>query len=125
MMICFDWIFPEVARTLALKGMDLLAHPANLVLPHCQRSMPTRCLENGIFAVTANRFGVERRPHGSIAFTGRSQITGPGGEVIHQAPARRVELHVRRIDPSEARSKKITPRNHLLRDRRPTFYTGV
>jgi predicted amidohydrolase len=124
MMICFDWLFPEVTRALALKGLDVLAHPSNLVLPHCQQSMRTRCLENGIFAVTANRFGEDRRPHGSVAFTGRSQITGPGGQVIRQAPARRVELHVHRIDPSDARRKKITPRNHRLRDRRPSFYTA-
>ena len=25
LLICFDWVFPEVARTLALKGADLLA----------------------------------------------------------------------------------------------------
>ena len=35
-MICFDWIFPEVARSLALLGADVIAHPANLVLPYCQ-----------------------------------------------------------------------------------------
>jgi len=34
-MICFDWRFPETARTLALSGADLIAHPSNLVLPHC------------------------------------------------------------------------------------------
>ena len=31
MMICFDWIFPESARTLALRGAQIIAHPANLV----------------------------------------------------------------------------------------------
>jgi predicted amidohydrolase len=33
-MICFDWVFPEAARSLALAGATLLAHPSNLVLPH-------------------------------------------------------------------------------------------
>jgi predicted amidohydrolase len=32
MMICFDWVFPEVARSLALQGVDLLCHPSNLVM---------------------------------------------------------------------------------------------
>jgi len=41
-MICFDWFFPEVARTLALLGADIIAHPANLVLPWCQRAMLAR-----------------------------------------------------------------------------------
>jgi predicted amidohydrolase len=26
-MICFDWLFPEAARTLALKGAEVIAHP--------------------------------------------------------------------------------------------------
>ncbi|MBN2356300.1 acyltransferase, partial [candidate division KSB1 bacterium] len=61
MMICFDWIFPESVRSLALQGADIICHPANLVLPYCQRAMTTRCLENGVFAITANRIGVEQR----------------------------------------------------------------
>jgi len=122
MMICFDWFFPEVARTLALDGMEILAHPSNLVLQYCQRSMPTRCLENGIFAVTANRFGADRRPQGTLRFTGRSQITGPRGDILYRAPAARAALRVVDVDPAAARNKKITPRNHLLRDRRPERY---
>ncbi|MDP2208065.1 MAG: nitrilase-related carbon-nitrogen hydrolase, partial [Bacteroidota bacterium] len=50
MMICFDWLFPEAARTLALKGAQLIAHPSNLVLPHCPDAMVTRCLENKVFS---------------------------------------------------------------------------
>jgi predicted amidohydrolase len=53
-MICFDWFFPESARTLALKGAEVIAHPSNLVLPHCPQAMPVRCLENRVYAVTAN-----------------------------------------------------------------------
>ncbi len=123
MMICFDWLFPEVARTLALKGADLLCHPSNLVLPGlCQRSMPTRCLENGVFAVTANRFGADRRPHGTLRFTGRSQVTGPRGEILCRAPAAAEAVRVIAIDPSRARDKWITRRNHILKDRRPGCY---
>ncbi|HXI02440.1 MAG TPA: nitrilase-related carbon-nitrogen hydrolase [Candidatus Saccharimonadales bacterium] len=122
MMICFDWLFPEVARSLALQGAEILAHPSNLVLRHCQGAMPARCLENGVFAITCNRSGADRRPHGTIAFTGRSQITGPRGEVLHRAPARGEALHVQRIDLARARDKRITPGNDLLGDRRPAFY---
>ena len=72
-MICFDWAFPEVARTLSLQGADIICHPSNLVLDYCQQTMLTRCLENKVFAITANRFGYDRRPHGDIRFTGRSR----------------------------------------------------
>ena len=49
MMICFDWIFPEVARSLALKGAEIICHPSNLVLPHCPKAMKIRSLENRVF----------------------------------------------------------------------------
>jgi len=42
LMICFDWAFPEVARVLALKGADLICHPANLVLAYCQKAILPR-----------------------------------------------------------------------------------
>jgi predicted amidohydrolase len=122
MMICLDWVFPEVTRTLALEGMELLVHPSNLVLGHCQRVMVGRCIENAVFAVTANRYGKDARPHGSLRFTGKSQIVGPEGTVIARARSQREELSVCEIDPRRARNKRITPGNHLLRDRRPAFY---
>ncbi|MFQ6091953.1 MAG: nitrilase-related carbon-nitrogen hydrolase, partial [bacterium] len=56
-LICFDWIFPEAARTLALRGADIICHPSNLVLPYCQKAMVTRSLENGLFSITCNRIG--------------------------------------------------------------------
>jgi len=122
MMICFDWVFPEAARTLALLGADLVAHPSNLVLDYCQRVMVARCIENRVFAVTTNRFGEDRRPHDRVRFTGRSQLTGPGGDVVKRAPSQREDLFVCEIDPREARKKKMTPGNHILDDRRPEFY---
>jgi predicted amidohydrolase len=122
MMVCFDWAFPEVTRSLALQGADIIAQPANLVLGFCQQTMLTRCLENKVFAVTANRYGGDRRPHGEVTFTGRSQIVAPGGQLIQRAASQRQCLHVTEIDPDLARNKAITARNDLLRDRRPEFY---
>ena len=81
-MICFDWRFPETARTLALSGADLIAHPSNLVLPHCPQAIITRCLENRIFIVTASRVGTEKRtPTNSLNFIGQSQVVDPDGDI--------------------------------------------
>lgn len=125
LMICFDWIFPEVARILSVKGADILCHPANLVLPYCQGAMLTRCLENQVFAITCNRYGTDRRPHGSIRFTGKSQIVAPKGICLHRAPSQREELSILEINPEIARQKHITPQNHILKDRRPEFYEDL
>ncbi|MCK4304520.1 MAG: acyltransferase [Candidatus Eisenbacteria sp.] len=121
-MICFDWIFPETARALALSGAQILVHAANLVMPYCQDAMITRCLENGVFAVTANRIGTDQRQSGSITFTGRSQITGRRGERLAQASLDREEVIIAEIHPALADDKMVNRANHLLRDRRPAFY---
>jgi predicted amidohydrolase len=122
MMICFDWIFPEVARSLALKGADIICHPSNLILPHCQDAMVTRCLENRIFAITSNRTGTEKRRKEELTFTGRSQIVDPKGRVLAQANAFEEKLCIIEIDPFLAKDKKVTPNNHIFEDRRTDFY---
>jgi predicted amidohydrolase len=124
MMICFDWVFPEAARSLALLGADVIAHPANLVLPYGPDAMVTRCLENGVFAVTANRVGTERRAGDRLRFIGASRIVGPDGAVLASASRGRVETGTATIDPARARDKRIGPANDRLADRRPGLYRG-
>ena len=121
-MICFDWIFPEVCRTLTLQGMQVLAHPSNLVMPYCQRAMVTRCLENGIFAVTSNRIGKEQRGEDSFSFTGASQITGHDGNILSMAPINKPFVSVIEIDEKLAISKMINKYNDIIKDRRNDFY---
>ena len=125
LMVCYDWVFPEVARTLALQGADLICHPSNLVLPWCQQAMLTRCMENGVFAVTANRIGPDIRPRGTLSFTGQSQIAGPKGALIHQSSATEETLFIATIDLAPARDKKVTPLSDLFGDRRPEFYSRL
>ena len=122
MMICFDWYFPESARTLALRGAQIVAHPSNLVLPNCPNAMPVRSLENRVFAVTSNRVGTEDRGGTSLTFIGQSQITSPRGEILHRCPAVGAAVSVVEITPELADNKFATERNHLLNDRRPEFY---
>ncbi len=121
-MICFDWIFPEVARILALKEADILCHPSNLVLSYCQRAMRIRSLENSVFTVTANRYGTEKRPHGELTFTGQSQITDPNGSLLTKAGPDKDDWVVVEIDLDQARDKRRTAKNDIFKDRRPEFY---
>lgn len=122
-MICFDWYYPESARTLALQGADIIAHPSNLVLPNCPDSMVTRCLENRVFSVTANRIGSEARGgKDRLTFIGLSEVVSPRGRILHRAPRDIEDLTLVEIDPAEARLKALNDYNDLLRDRRPAFY---
>jgi predicted amidohydrolase len=122
MMICFDWIFPEACRSLALAGAQIIAHPANLVLPFCQNAMITRSLENRVFTITANRIGKEKLGNSELSFTGASQITDPSGEIRYRGPENTDTIHIMQIDPDEALNKKINSRNDLFQDRHPDLY---
>ncbi|MCX6235123.1 MAG: carbon-nitrogen hydrolase [Bacteroidetes bacterium] len=121
MLICFDWIFPEVWRILALKGADIICHPSNLVLPYAQKVVPAHALVNRVFTVTANRVGTE----GDITFTGKSFIADTEGIVISMTSERKEEVIFATIDPREARDKMVTIRNSVLSDRRPEEYSDL
>ncbi|HUU55809.1 MAG TPA: nitrilase-related carbon-nitrogen hydrolase [bacterium] len=124
MMICFDWIFPEVARILALHGAQVILHPANLVLPHCPAAMVTRCLENRVFAITAGRTGTEDRWEEAMTFIGGSQIVNPGGEVLIRLEDEDAAVAID-VNPAEADDKFVTPRNDVFADRRVELYSDL
>jgi len=120
--ICFDWIFPESFRTLALLGADLIAHSANLVLPWCQRADFARAVENRVFVATANRVGSEERGGRSLAFTGGSVLVSPLGDYVLELPKEGAAIRIADIDPALARDKAVTGYNDLFGDRRPELY---
>jgi len=119
MLVCFDWMFPEAWRSLALDGADLICHPSNLVLPgFAQSAVPVHALLNRVFTITANRVGTE----GKLTFTGQSVIAGPKGEILAEGPLEGSAVRVIEVDVNAARDKAVTPRNHALDDRRPELY---
>ncbi len=124
MMVCFDWIFPETARVLALRGAQLILHPANLVLPFCPAAMVTRCLENRVFAVTAGRTGVEDRLGDGrpLRFIGGSQVVSPRGEVLARAVEGEEAAAAVSINVADGDDKRVTPANDLFADRRVGLY---
>jgi predicted amidohydrolase len=87
--------------------------------------MKTRCIENRVFAITANRIGTERRGTVTLSFTGGSQIVDPTGEVIVSAGDRSESLKVVDINIEEAKNKNVTPANDLLDDRIPSLYSAI
>ena len=123
MMICFDHFFPEAARTLAIRGAQVIAHPANLVMPiYAQLTMRVRALENGVFTATANRVGEEARTDEALHFTGESQIVSPSGEILVSLSPTEERAESVVIDPLEASNKALNAYNDRLGDRRPGFY---
>ncbi len=125
-MICFEGWFPESTRVLALKGAEIICHPANLVLPQCQRTMPAHSLLNGVFTLTANRVGTEERGGKSpLQFTGKSQVVDPRGEVLVSLDRNDTGVLLTDIDPAQARDKAIRSLNDRFADRRPEYYGAL
>ena len=85
-MICFDMEFPEVARTLANQGADLLvtisANSPPFALDH-DLFARTRALENGLGHVYVNRVGEED----GLSFCGGSLALDPDASVLAAAEA--------------------------------------
>jgi predicted amidohydrolase len=84
LMICFDMEFPEVARTLADRGADMLvtisANSPPFELDHDVFAR-ARALENGLPHVYVNRVGEED----GLPFSGGSLALDPDGRVLAAA----------------------------------------
>ena len=125
--ICYDSIFPEHARVLALKGADVFVLPTNWpehreVIP--EHIIPARAAENLMYVVAVNRVGEER----NTRFIGRSVIAHyAGGRVLASGSPTREEVLYAEIEPARARDKHvvISPgvfEFDLFKDRRPELY---
>jgi predicted amidohydrolase len=126
--ICYDLRFPEVTRTLALKGADIVAHPTNFPMAaKIQTELITvaRAAENRIYLLTANRVGKER----SGEFCGWSQIVDPYGTRLAEAGETEEALLVAEIDVAKARDKDyVVPGEYelyLFGHRRPELYGAL
>ncbi len=122
-LVCFDHMFPEAARTLALQGVQIICHPSNLVLPeYGQLTSRVRALENRMFWILANRWGNEEVGEKALTFTGSSQVVHPRGRILIRADAASDDISAVEIDPEESLDKNVTEYNHLLADRQPEYY---
>ncbi len=121
MLICFDYIFPEIWRIVAMKGADIVCHPSNLITTNAEKCIPAQSFMNKMFIITSNRYGTE----GDITFSGKSFITNPNAKIIDRAVADEDAVSIMDIDVFEARNKFVTPRNHIFEDRIPINYTDL
>lgn len=117
MTICFDWIFPESVRTLAMGGAQIICHPSNLVMPYCQKAMYARAVENRVFTITANRIGSEKNNGNTLKFTGQSVIYDPQGNLLAEASKSKWEMKFVAISPPDANEKYLNKYNHVFNDR--------
>lgn len=123
-MICYDWRFPEAARSLVLSGAEIICHPSNLVSPEWlwRATMQTRSIENKVITITANRTGAEYKGDKSLTFTGCSQIVNYNGDVLAESDATSEGIISAAIEIAQVRKKSFSEWNDIIADRRPELY---
>ena len=128
-LICYDISFPESARTLKLKGAELIALPTNWP-PGAKRNpdfvVNARALENHVNFAATNRVGTER----GWPFIGRSMVADFNGDKLLEGSADSEQMLVAEIDFEQANNNKIvnapgTYEIDRLADRRPEFYEVI
>jgi len=117
--ICYDLRFPELYRSLALAGAEVLTVPANFTertgRDHWEVLLRARAIENGAWVLAPSQiFG----PPGQPAF-GRSMVIDPWGTVVAQAPDA-VGLVRARIETD--RVAAVRRQIPVLANRRPEAY---
>jgi omega-amidase len=81
MMICYDLRFPELCRSLALQGAQLIVVSAQWPesrIEHWDVLLRARAIENQVFIIACNRIG----KYGDLCFPGHSQIISPSGKAL-------------------------------------------
>ncbi|ROL60542.1 carbon-nitrogen hydrolase, partial [Bacteroidetes/Chlorobi group bacterium ChocPot_Mid] len=121
-MICYDWRFPEAARTLALLGADLIICPSNLVTAVWHNVMPARAIENKVYFAVINRIGKEERNGEELFFNGESAIYGYNGERLAKAGVEEERIIYAEIEPKLTRKKSFNEFNDIFKDRRTEMY---
>src|SRR5262245_35966131 len=128
LIICYDLRFPEVTRTLALHGADMVALPTNFPMAarlQCDVIAPARAAENRIYLLVANRVGKERTGE----FCGLSQVVDPYGVRLAETGITGEALLFAEGDVEKARDKDyVVPGEYelyLFGHRRPELYGAL
>lgn len=118
-MICYDGGFPEVTRSLALQGAELILCPS--AFPIQDKDLwdiyfRSRSLENACFVGGINRVGHEADRH----MFGNNQLYNPRGKQLLYGQMDKEEMQVVEIDLDDVKNyRKQVP---FLKDRRPDIY---
>jgi predicted amidohydrolase len=125
LVVCYELGFPEISRTLALRGARLLLTPAafDARREHVWRAATVaRALENSCYLAAANHAG----PGPAGEFLGASCIIDPRGSVVAEARAGDAILYV---DLEEALVDMVRSGDgdghDYFADRRPELYGEI
>jgi predicted amidohydrolase len=120
--ICYDWLFPEAIRQLALKGVDVLIRvsaymdPWGATPPMDWWTVVNRCraLENVAYVVAANQ-GASLEHYPPFSWPGGSMVVDFDGRILAQAdPGPGEKIVVGPIDIPSLRAERERRRGHHM-----------
>jgi predicted amidohydrolase len=128
-LICYDLAFPEVLRSVTVRGAQLVASPANWPTgdppvdgaaprPYEVAKAMAGASTNHVVVVVADRVGTER----GVSWVGGSVICDVDGHRLAGPELGVATVLVADVDLDRALDKQISPRNHVLADRRTDLY---
>ena len=118
LILCYDIRFPELTRSLALQGIDVLFVPAQwpaVRLEHWRTLTRARAIENQIFLACCNGCGTA----GDTVYGGNSAVYDPWGTVLAAAGE---SEEIIRADCDLSVIGEIRNSMHVFKDRRPELY---
>ncbi len=119
LLICFDGRIPEIFRSMAVQGAEVIVDMANFfTMDQADMWGPARAYENGVWLVAATKAGYER----SIYYPGGSMIVNPQGRVVSKVPYDTHGIATAEVDPALAADKTIYHANDKIADRRADTY---
>jgi predicted amidohydrolase len=122
MLVGWDLAFPETARSLVMRGAELLIVLANWEEPHLDEwrvYLRARAYENAIFVAAANRVGEEP----SYTFFGQSAIVDPYGQFYATVEKPTEGYAVATLDLDRMRHRR--DETQILQCRHPQTYRDV
>ena len=129
--ICYDWLFPEAIRELALQGAEVLIRvsaymdPWGATPPMDWWTVVNRCraLENMAFVVAANQ-GASAEHYPPFSWPGGSMVVDYDGRVLAQADPGRAKRSssARWTSPAIRAERERRSGHHMLAHRRVEAY---
>lgn len=115
---CYDIMFPELTRGIALQGARLVLVPAQYTTPFMDQWMTllkARAMENQLFVAAVNRVGT--------GYFGHSCLISPSGQILHQADDQEKLIEVT-LHPEQVEEKRSV-RHHAQQIHQPALMKWI